>query len=38
MSLTCSYKDCGRDVYRDGDKCIFHCENKDPQEFRDALV
>ncbi|MBU0508904.1 pentapeptide repeat-containing protein [bacterium] len=34
----CSYEGCGRDVYRGGDKCIFHCEEKDPQEFRNELA
>lgn len=40
---TCTYPGCYRPVYQDSafsqtDKCIFHCEEKDPQEFRDALA
>ena len=43
---TCSYPGCGRAVYRSlgptvypvTGKCIFHAEEKDPQEFRNALA
>ena len=40
---TCAYDGCGRPVYQPwnvGRKplCIFHCEEKDAQEFRNALA
>jgi uncharacterized protein YjbI with pentapeptide repeats len=39
---TCAYEGCGRSVYQnpafpETDKCIFHCEEKDPQEFNRAM-
>lgn len=34
----CSYKDCKHPVYRGGTECIFHAQEKDPQEFRNALA
>ena len=38
-SQTCSYEGCERPVYnKDEGKCIFHCEKKDPQQFRNALA
>jgi uncharacterized protein YjbI with pentapeptide repeats len=36
--LTCTYKGCYRWGYGGSDKCIFHAEKKDPQEFRNALA
>lgn len=40
---TCAHEGCTRPIYQNPaysvmDKCIFHCEGKDPQEFRDALA
>ncbi|MBU1936724.1 pentapeptide repeat-containing protein [bacterium] len=36
---TCSYEGCTRPVHNEDEgKCIFHCEKKDPQEFRNALA
>ena len=36
---TCSYEGCTRPIHNtDEGKCIFHCEKKDPQEFRNALA
>ncbi len=38
----CQYDGCDRPIYQNPNfptrKCIFHCEEKDPQEFRNALA
>ena len=38
LASTCQVFKCGRKAYPDSDKCIFHAEEKNPQDFSKALV